>query len=460
MRISFLVCMVIVALLSLTSSCGGGGGPKPPPPDGNGNGTPVAVTVFAYPDGERWLAAPAETGLAGSPVNITANSHTFSTTVLDDGSFRFRFSEETAGIVNVDYTSHDGTARSITAAEFIIAQHLTHEFVATGMAPNDMVFANDNCYVVNSFDNNLVIYDAADFSETGSAVFPEYSSPSYLFVNEQLVVVSCNGSNTVYGLNPADGAELWSVPLPATGLAFLGPGRPWADEQHVFVPLANIRQFGSPGGRTLYETAQLAVISLEEQQLERLIELADAVDVTPLEDGLLAVCEAGDMSFDEDYNPFVFTTSYLDVVNTQTMSVEHSVSLGAVGAGTLLYDEERHRLLIGSLVGGNAYEIDTDTWTIERGSLDPIRISESGSFISDLALTESTLYAASFNEDRVYALNPQSYEVGFWPLPAPLSLEEEEPFLAGPQTLYYDADANSLFILEGVANRIATFSLP
>ncbi len=131
-----------------------------------------------------------------------------------------------------------------------------------------------------------------------------------------------------------------------------------------------------------------------------------------------------------------------------------------VGAGTLLYDEERGRLLVGSLVNGRAYAISTESWLIERGRTNPIRIGTGKTFISDMLLTDDALLAASFNEDAIFALDPEGYDVGVWPLPAPLSLEQEELFLAGPQELYYDGTAGALLILEGVANRIARFDLP
>lgn len=459
MRTSLLMWIAITALL-LASCGGGGGGPTPEPP--NGNGATGVVWFYTYPTGEQWVIAPKGTTQAASGVTMAADGQMYTFNARDDGSFYYRFAEGGVLTVSVNYTDPDGNTKNIAATPFSIEQHLTHDFVLTGAAPNDMEFVGDRCYIVNSMDNNMSIYDTADFNRIGGLTFPEWSSPSYIFVGAELGFVACNGNNTIYAFDPADGTEQWSVHLESGGLAFLGPGRLWANEDYVFVPLANIAEFGQAGEETLYHPAQVAVIGIESRLLEFAITLTgeNAVDITPIGDSLLAIAQAGNVSFDEDYNPFVTTSSFIDVYSLDTMKIVESISLGVVSAGTLLYDEERNRLLVGSLVNGRAYAVNTESWLIERGNTNPIRIGTGKTFISDMVLTDDALLAASFNEDAIFALDLEDYAVGVWPLPVPLSLEQETLFLGGPQELYYDGEAGALLILEGVANRIARFDLP
>ncbi len=454
--------IAVAALLLASCGGGGGGGPTPEPPNGNGNGATGVVWFYTYPTGEQWVVAPPVTAQPASGVTMAADGQIYTFNARDDGSFYYTFAEGGVLTVSVNYTDASGNTKNVTATPFSIEQHLTHDFVLTGAAPNDMVFANDCCYIVNSMDNNMSIYDTADFTRIGGMTFPEWSSPSYIVVGAEFGFVACNGNNTIYAFDPADGTEQWSVQLESGGLAFLGPGRLWANEDYVFVPLANIYEFGQAGDETLYNPAQVAVIGIESHLMEFAITLSgeNAVEIAPVGEDLLAISQAGNVSFDEDYNPFVTTTSFIDVYSLDTMRIVESVSLGVVGAGTLLYDEERSRLLVGSLVNGRAYEISTESWAIERGRTNPIRIGTGKTFISDMVLTEDALLAASFNEDAIFALDLEDYAVGVWPLPAPLSLEQETLFLAGPQELYYDGTAGALLILEGVANRIARFDLP
>jgi hypothetical protein len=418
--------------------------------------------LYTYPSGEQWVVAPPGTAKAASDVTMVADSQLYSFSAHDDGSFYFRFDEGGILTASVSYLDPEGNTKDFTAAPFVIEQNLTHDFVPTGAAPNDMAFANDWCYLVNSMDNNLAIYDTADFNKIGGLTFPEWSSPSYIYVGTELGFVACNGNNTIVAFDPTDGGEQWSVELDAGGLAFLGPGRLWANQDYVFVPLANIAEFGAPGEETLYDTAQVAVIGIESRAVEFTIALSgeNAVEIAQAGDDLLAIAQAGNVSFDEDYNAFVTSSSYIDIYRLESGEIEQTLNLGIVGAGTLLFDAERGRLLAGSLVNGRAYMINAESWVIERGRTNPIHIGTGKTFISDMVLTDGALLAASFNQDAVFALEPEGYDVGVWPLPAALSLEQEELFLAGPQELYYDGDTGALLILEGVANRIARFNLP
>lgn len=451
--------LLLVLVLGMLTSCGGGGGgptPNPPPAD------PTSVKLYTYPGGAQWIVAPPNTAVALSDITIVADSQEYTTTALQDGSISYRFTVPNVRTISVDYLLAGGGRKNIRPDVFDIADNITHDFVTLGMAPNDFVFFGGKCYVVNSMDNNLQIFNATDFSPAGGMTFPAGASPSYLFVRDGLGVVTCNGDNHVVAFNPDDGTELWSEELPSGTLAFLGPGKPFADQDRIYVPLANIREFGQPGDSTLYDPAQLAVINIASKSLENIVDLngLDAVDVIPLGGTQIAICQAGDFSFDVNYSPFVFTSTYIDIYDLAEQAVSRTLSLGVVGGGRMLYDEQRQRLLIGSLLEGRIYEISTETWLIERGVLNPIDLSDILTYVSSMVLMDGTLLAASFNEDLVYSLDAEDYTLGQWPLPEPLPLEQEALFLAGPQALRYDAAANRLLILEGVANRITEFTFP
>ena len=452
--------LLLVFLLGILTACGGGsgGGPTPNPPPSD----PTSVKLYTYPNGAQWIVAPPNTAIALSDITIVADSQEYTTTALQDGSISYRFTVPNVRTVSVDYLLAGGGRKNIRPDVFDIADNITHDFLTLGMAPNDFVFFGGMCYVVNSMDNNLQVFNATDFSPAGGMTFPAGASPSYLFVRDGLGVVTCNGNNSVVAFNPDDGSELWSEELPSGTLAFLGPGKPFADQDRIYVPLANIREFGQPGDSTLYDPAQLAVINIASTRLENIIDLngLDAVDVIPIGGNQIAICQAGDFSFDVNYSPFVFTSTFIDIYDLAEQEVSRTISLGVVGGGRMLYDEQRQRLLVGSLLEGRIYEISTETWLIEHGVLNPIDLSDDLTYVSSMAFMNGTLLAASFNEDLVYSLDAEDYTLGQWPLPEPLPLEQEALFLAGPQALRYDAAANRLLILEGVANRITAFKLP
>jgi len=453
--------LLIAMLLALSASCGGGGGGVAPPPDGGGNGG-VALKLLTYADGTEWLIAPPNTAAPVTAVTVTAGGQTADGKSQADGSIVFKLPVTNEQSASATYITPQGLKRTVTPALHRVEEKLTHDFLPTGSAPNDMVLTAERAYVANSMDNNVAVLALPDFSPAGTLVLPAGASPSYLFVNEALGFVTCNGNNTLVAFNPADGAELWTVELESGDAAFLGPGRPWANAAYVFVPLANIAAFGGGGDETDYLPAELAVVSIADQTEAVRIELsgANAVDAVPVSATELAVAQAGNLSFDEDFRPFVTSPTFIDVVDTTALTVVRSVNLGVVGGSRLLHDGARARLLVGSITAGRMYTINTANWVIERGTLNPVILSDELTFVSDLLLAEGTLFVSSFNEDLVYALDPLTYNAGEWIMPEPLSLEQEELFLAGPQRLHYLAGSRSLLVLEGVANRAARYLLP
>jgi hypothetical protein len=453
--------MLITLLLTLAASCGGGGGGVTPPPDNGGGGT-VVLKLLTYADGTQWLIAPPNTTAPSTNVSVTAGGKTTEGDSRSDGSVALKLTEKDQQSASVTYITPQGLEKTVTPALHRIAEKLTHDFLATGSAPNDMFLTTGRAYIANSMDNNVAVYEFPGFSPAGTLVLPVGASPSYLFVGDAVGFVTCNGNNTLVAFNPDDGSELWTLELDSGGAAFLGPGRLWADATHVFVPLANIAAFGSGGDETEYLPAALAVVSIVDQAEVARIVLAglNAVDTAPVSDTELAVAQVGNLSFDEDFQPYVRTSTFIDVVDTDSLNVVRSINLGVVGGGRLLHDTTRSRLLVGSITAGRAYTINTANWIIERGTLNPIILSDKLTFVSDMLLAEGTLFVSSFNEDLVYALDPLTYDGGEWIMPEPLSLEQEELFLTGPQRLHYIASSRSLLVLEGVANRVARYLLP
>jgi hypothetical protein len=459
MKTRALLIMVLIGL-ALLASCGGGGGgggTNPPPPQEQ-----TAIKLYTYPDGSQWIVAAPGIALANSDIVIVADSQQYTTTATPDGAIYYRFTIAGVHTVSVDYQKADGGRLNVRPQAYVISENLTHDFLPLGMAPNDFIFFGGKCYVVNSSDNNLVIYNTSDWSQVGGMTFPAGASPSYIFVRDGLGVVTCNGNNRVYVFDPADGTELWSELLPANGLVFLGPGRPYADQDRIYVPLANIREFGALGDSTLYDNAQLAIINIASKHLETEVTLTgyDAVETVLLPGNLLAICEAGDLSFDTNFVPFVFNSTWIDIYDLSEQAITRSINIGVVGGGRLLYDDSRQRLLVGSLIAGTMYEINTTNWLIERGMLNPINLTDNMTFISDMEIVGNSVFVSSFNEDLIYSLNAEEYTLNVWPLPQALPLEQQALFLTGPQKLYYDGTAKSVFILEALANRIAKFDLP
>jgi len=406
------------------------------------------------------MGAPG-TARPNSAISIHTGGKDFVAEARSDGSLCYELPEGIVPPVEIGFTLPTGEPRSLIAAVFDAESHLQRDCFTTGQAPNDMMLAQGRFYIANAMDNNVSILDADSLEPRGTLALPEYASPSYLFVRGDIGFVTCNGNNILVAFSPNDGGELWTLQLPAEGVAFLGPGKPYASDSFVFIPLANIESFGNPSA---YRRAEVVVVDITTHEIEKRIALAgeDALEVTPLYSGQLVVVEAGNISFDENWRPYTTTPSHLEVIDELTLEVVRTVDLGVIGAANPLVDATLQRVYLASLLDGNLYTVSTGNWTVERGETDPVVVGAETSFLSDLILIDHTVVAASFNEDRVYAVSAEDYSTAAWPLPEPLEVGTAggEGFLAGPQTLVWDGAAHALYFLQGLANRVGRFEAP
>jgi len=457
-----LILSVVVLLLAVAASCGGHGGrtsvlPVPQPPSGRA----PAVCAYVAQSGATSVVGAPGTARGDRPVTIIAGTKVFVVSAKSDGSFEYELPAGIAPPVQVHFTTPSGEVKNLAASTFNAEAHLKRNYFTTGQAPNDMVLAQGKFYIANSMDNNVQIRDATTLESVATLALPEYASPSYLFVSHSTTgFVTCNGNNTLVAFNPNDGSELWTLELPSEGLAFLGPGKPYANGSYVFVPLANIESFGDP---STYRKAEVFVVSIATHEIEKRITLAgeDALEVARLRGGQLVVVEAGNLSFDENWQPYTTTSSYLEVIDEASKQVVRTLDLGAIGAARPLVDVARNRIYLASLLNGNLYTVNSINWTMERGEGNPVIVGAQTSYLADLMLIDDSIIASSFNEDRLYAISPLDFAMGAWPLPEPLDIGSgEEGFLAGAQRLAWDQDSRELYILQGLANRVGRFDMP
>ncbi len=467
LRKTFFVLIFILTSL-YASACGkGGGAPSPQPPNGGQPEVPtVGITAVVTQVGNLWVLGKSGITKPGSSVQARGVGGTTSSALSNsDGSFSIPLPSGALGSILVTYIDRRGLTVHVTLNAVELESFLIRDFLAVGSAPNDMLFTGDKLLVANFSDNTVGIYSRNDFALLKNVELPVGAGPSYLAVFQTIGYVVCNSNNTLYAFNLEDGEDLgsiiFSVELPSGESAFLGPGKPFANEKRVFIPVANIDEFVNPGLSTPYLPAEVIVVDVVNRRIETRIPLTgrNATEVMEYIPGKLLVVEAGSLSFDADYNPFLTTPSFLEVLDAETLEIEESVNLGLFGANSLSYDASTNRIIVGSILEAKLLIVDVGTWTVERER--PIELSNERTFIADTFIFDGKLLVSSFNEDKIYTLETKNFEQGVYPLPEPLFVGiEEEGFLAGVQNLFFDVEKSELLFLQGLANRIGKFKLP
>jgi len=468
MRVGFLKWFLVI-VFPLLVSCGGGGGraPQPQPPGGGGTSKPTQIVAIRAESGNVYVLGKPGSTKAGTEVTVSSSSGTVDAISESDGSFTVALGDKPLGSILVSFTDDTGRKKNFRPTIYSYDQQVALDALKVGRAPNDMVFTDAHFIVANSMDNSVQIYSREGFELLKEVQLPEFSSPSYLAVSGSTLFVVCNGNNTLYAIQLSEGEEfgqtIYSVELPSGEAEFLGPGKPAIENGRVFIPVANIDRFVDPGLETPYLPAEVLVVSESTRKLERRITLSgeNALEAVTLSPGKVLVVEAGGISFREDYTPFLTSSSFIEVIDAEDFSIEQVVNLGMIGANSPSIDDGRGRLYLGSMVFGWVFVVDTNTFEILRGFLDPIVLTNEFTFVADTLVYQGSLIASSFNEDKIYAVDLESLEPGSYPFPEPIFVGvNEEGFLAGVQNLYADAEKPELYFLQAVANRLGKVNLP
>jgi len=456
--------LIGVLLLALVVTSCGSGAVVPPLTVGQ-------IVAVRGAGGEGVLWGPPGTADPATEVHIDGSS--VAGTALADGSCRLRL-DSLPGTMIVRYL-RGGVQRQAAITSTTLDARVAPRLCSTGSGPNDMLYYGGWLFVANALDNAVTRYTLAG-EGAGQFGLPQAASPSYLGVGaDGFLAVVCNGSNTVVPLDASSLARVYLPDLDYTlsdpGIAFPGPSQPIVVGRDVFLPCSEIATFAptsyAPGKlRWLdYTPAPGAPAEAHDFTTTGLNPQFTAYDA---QSQRLFVVSSGDIQFDEDFVPHAESDSYLDVYSFAGEALVHedALNLGLIGAGRITLSPDGHTAYIGNSLDGHLYKVDLQAMQVLRGAANPITLTASFTFISDVAYTPdgSWVLATSFNTDELYVVDPATDEVNPGPYPGPFSLSIDPHLLAGCANVEVAPRAGSsgkcdVYVLLGVANAIARVEL-
>jgi len=457
----FLTAVLLLALIG--SSCGSGAA-RPALPIGE-------IVAVRTAGGEGVLWGPP--GAADPATEVQVDGTSMAGTVRSDGSFRLRF-DSLPETMTVRYL-RGGVQRQAVITATALDARVTARVCSTGSGPNDMLYFGGWLFVANALDNTVTRYTPAG-EGAGQFGLPQAASPSYLGIGaDGFLAVVCNGSNTVVPLDASSLTRLYAPDLDYAlsdpGIAFPCPSQPAVVGRQIFLPCSEIATFApttyAPGKlRWLdYTPAPGAPPDAHEFITTGLNPQFTAYDA---QSQRLYVVSSGDIQFDESFVPHAQSDSYLDVYSFAGGALVHedALDLGLVGAGRIALSPDGHTAYIGNSLDGGLYRVDLQAMQVLRGAANPITLTASFTFISDVAYTPDGRWvlATSFNTDELYVLDPATDEVNPGPYPGPFSLSIDPHLLAGCANVEVTPRAGSsgkydAYVLLGVANAIARVEL-
>jgi len=272
-----------------------------------------------------------------------------------------------------------------------------------------------------------------------------------------------NGDNTVTALDATALTTItgqdYAILDPAA--MFIGPSQPAVYAGCVYIPRNQILAFAP----TVYGDGKLTRIDTLTGTLSDLATSGRdpqycAVDPAR---GLLYVVCTGEIQFDEQYHPHAQSHSMLDVFDVAASpTLAASVDLGLIGAGRIALSPDGNTAYLANALNGNLYKVDLAARTVLRGASNPIVLTSTYTYISDVEFTPDGrwLLATSFNTDELYVIDPAIDEVNAGPYLAPFNLALAPDLLAGCAKVQIGAQAGapgkySAYVLYAVGNAVA-----
>jgi hypothetical protein len=398
---------------------------------------------------------------AGSNVSISSGG-TGNGTAAADGSVAFKGTLGD-GPLTLSYTKlGQPLVSELTVAQ--LDSLVSTPLFSTGSAPNDMEFSQSGLVVANSLDNTVVRY-GLDGTVLQTASFPQFASPSYLGLSGEELAVVRNGDNVISlhdinTLQPLAGREHTLVD---TGVAFIGPGKPYFSGGYLLQPRAQLASFSPTSyGAGLFSQIVFSSTTgaLQLDIPTSGVNVATAQVVFPATgDPYVLAISAGDQQFDEDFHPFMVSDSFLDVYRlpegTGNPVLDHTYNLGKIGA-TGLEVKDGTVAYMGSIVSGDIFALDFTNPTAQPTK---IHLTDEFTYISDIQLlVGGNLLATSFNTDELYVIDTATNIVSPAPYPGPFQVSPDPDMLAGAISVEVDAAGNA-YVLLSIANAIAKVDL-
>jgi YVTN family beta-propeller protein len=331
----------------------------------------------------------------------------------------------------------------------------------TGSGAFWILVSGDTAFITNSFDDTIDKVDLTTCTtaqhscqRTGQATLPTGADPYDLTMLGSKLYVAGFASNKVYVVDPSSMTVTQTIGSNGSNV-LTSPESFGSDGINVFVSNAN----GYPPGPGF-----ISMISGSSVALTIGTSRIQPYGLTPLPDGSLAVVDQGSVFFDSMNNATIVSSGAIDIVDAAGVSRSIPLGLTYPGPKALLTPDHQSFIVPHGVNEAALLKFAEDG----SGAPQDLILASSGNatFVSDAVQDGNTIYALSFDEDRVYAVDGASFKS----IPVPLA-SGSVPYLVvgpggatlkGPQSaaLWTHAGRKHLLVVMTISNSLTDIVLP
>lgn len=292
----------------------------------------------------------------------------------------------------------------------------TQAVMETGQSPNQLVYHNDLCYLVNSLSNSIQIFDPVTFETIREISTGASTNPMYLdFVDSNTVIVTCHLSNDVLLVDISDTVDderiLERIAMPSGDnlpndddeITYARPGGVVVIGDTAYVACANLNVFSVAGGPGLIIEINLETFEIVETYKLTGRNTTQIFYSTRFPERLIAL-SAGDYVAVDGYvgNGCIESIDLTSGEIFQVIPIDGAPGSCVVGEDDILHCENAK--------DGTVLRVDLHSGNILDGYELP-DYGERFSYASAILSLPGLLLVTNFNSDRLHILDPSTGEI-------------------------------------------------
>jgi len=293
---------------------------------------------------------------------------------------------------------------------------VTENVMQTGQSPNELIYHNGHCYLVNSLSNSIQIFDPNTFETVREISTGAGTNPMDIdFYTGEIAVVTCHLSNEIVLIDISEDPDgdriLDRIAMPSSDelphdegvTTYARPGGICVVENTAYVACANLDVFSTAGGPGI-----LVEIDLETRELANTIVMngrnTSQVLYSQRFPARLIVMSAGDYEGVTGYtgNGMVESIDLNSGEIFQAIEINGAPLSGVIGQDDILHCENASE--------GKVIRLDLHTG-LELDGYSLPDYGEQFSFASSLISLPGLLLVTNFNSDRLHIIDPSNGEI-------------------------------------------------
>lgn len=330
------------------------------------------------------------------------------------------------------------------------------EIGVTGTYANQMMFKDNNLYIVNSGDNSIQKIDLNNNSSLNPYIsLPLDSNPYYFDIQNDEIYVSNLMTNSISRVKLNELNNVVNIKIEGEQ-SFLQPEGITANDDYIFVTNTNITY--DENWNQVVQDGFLSIINKNDNTFNKKYTTSQKNSQRVfINNNKAYVINSGTIKFDDNYVSLPTSNASVDILNLSNPGYSFDKSLtfnyvdGTTKGNINNYCIMNNKLYLASGSAGEIYSINLETDEIINNTNNPIVTEEVTGLQNAMLNVEcanNKIYAIDFNKDKLYIIDTNDENKVIY------SSKITSGDLEGPLGITKDTTGENIYIFFGISKKI------